>query len=191
MADGLQSSRRRRGLASLVACHTPAMSRGASPDPTAFDCVVEVGGAPEAVLAAFFDRDSLRAWWNVAASVTTPRPLGIYAVEWATAPEADPLLGPLGGAFYGTVIDVRPGREFFLADAYWMPPVGDPIGPMALHVTVEPTGSGSRLRVQQSGCDDSPRWRRYYRVMGSHLLQALDILKSRVESGATPRLPQV
>lgn len=164
------------------------MSRGPSPDPTAFDCVVEVGAPSETVLDAFFDPQLLRAWWGVIGSVTTPRPLGVYAVQWTTAPEVDPLLGPLGGAFHGTVIDVRPGREFFLADAYWMPPAGDPIGPMALHVTCDPTASGTRLRVHQSGCDDSPRWRRYYRVMGARLRAALDLLKSRLEASATPRL---
>lgn len=167
------------------------MSRGASPDPTAFDCVVEVGATSEAVLAAFFDPASLRAWWSVVGSVTTPRPLGVYAVQWPTSPDADPLLGALGGVFYGTVIDVRPGREFFLADAYWMPPAGDPIGPMAMHVTCDPTASGTRLRVQQTGCDDSPRWRRYYRVMGARLLAALDALKTHLEARTTPQLPQV
>ena len=158
------------------------MSRGASADPTAFDCVVELAAAPEAVHAAFFSSEALRRWWDVTGSVTTARPLGIYAVQWATTGEPDPLLGAFGGAFYGTVIDVRPGREFFLADVYWMPPEGDPVGPMALHVTCDPTDTaGTRLRVQQSGCDDSPRWRRYYRVMGAHWLASLDQLKREVE----------
>ena len=34
------------------------------------------------------------------------------------------MLGPLGGAFRGTVIDFIPGREFFVADAYWLPAEG-------------------------------------------------------------------
>lgn len=158
------------------------MSRGAPADPTAFDCVVEVAAAPEAVHAAFFSPQSLRRWWDAVGSVTTARPLGIYAVEWATAHETDPLLGALGGAFYGTVIDVRPGREFFLADAYWMPPDGDPVGPMALHVTCDPTEAGTRLHVHQSGCDDSPRWRRYYRVMGARWLAAIERLRRELET---------
>lgn len=157
------------------------MSGGTSTDPTAFDCVVEIPAAPETVHAAFFLPQILRRWWDVVGSVTTPRPLGVYALEWATAVERDPLIGAFGGAFYGTVIDVRPGREFFLADVYWMPPEGDPVGPMALHVTCDPTATGTRLRVQQSGCDDSPRWRRYYRVMGARWLAALDRLKREVE----------
>jgi uncharacterized protein YndB with AHSA1/START domain len=157
------------------------MSRRASPDPASLDCVVEVAVPPEAVFAAFFSRESLVHWWGAASSITTPRPLGIYAVEWPRSSESDPLLGPLGGALYGIVIDVRPGREFFLADAYWMPPEGDPIGPMALHVTFDPTVTGTRLRVHQSGCDDSPRWQRYYRVTGAHWTEALARLKDALE----------
>ena len=80
------------------------------------------------------------------------------------------------------VIDVRLGREFFLADAYWMPPEGDPIGPMAVHVTCDPTHGGTRLRFQQSGCDDNPRWRRFYRVIGASWSAALERLKDELET---------
>lgn len=161
------------------------MSPGASTDPVSFDCVIDVAAPPEAVQAAFFSPVALREWWGAAGSVTTPRPLGIYAVEWPTSPESDPLLGRAGGAFYGLVVDMRPGREFFLADAYWMPPEGDPVGPMALHVTCDAVGTGTRLRVHQSGCDDSPRWRRFYRVMGARWTQALERLKVQVEQRTT------
>lgn len=157
------------------------MSRGASQDPTSLDCVVEIGAPPESVYAAFFSRDAVQRWWGAVAAITAPRPLGIYAVEWPRSAEVDPTLGPLGGTFYGIVIDVRLGREFFLADAYWMPPEGDPIGPMALHVTCDPSPAGTRLRFQQSGCDDSARWRRFYRVMGARWTAALDRLKAQLE----------
>jgi uncharacterized protein YndB with AHSA1/START domain len=153
------------------------MSGAASSDPESFDCVIEMAAAPETVFAAFFSRDGLRRWWGVIAAVTDPRPLGVYAVEWARSTDADALIGPWGGAFYGIVIDVRPGREFFLADAYWMPPQGDPIGPMALHVTCDPTTPGTRLRFHVSGCDDSQRWRRFYRVIGASWGAALAALR--------------
>ena len=162
------------------------MSRGASPDPASFDCVIEIAAPPETVYSAFFSREALQRWWGVIASITGPRPLGIYALEWARSPEADPLLGPWGGVFYGVVIDVRLGREFFLADAYWMPPEGDPIGPMAVHVTCEPTHGGTRLRFQQSGCDDNPRWRRFYRVIASSWSAALGRLKEEIEQEQLP-----
>ena len=73
---------------------------------------------------------------DVKRSLCVPRPLGSYAVEWEPTEWQDDDLGRLGGAFRGTVIEFKPGREFFLADAYWLPPDGDPIGPMALEADV-------------------------------------------------------
>jgi uncharacterized protein YndB with AHSA1/START domain len=159
------------------------MRRGTSPDPASFDGVLEIAATPGTVYAAFFSRESLRLWWGTVASITTPRPLGIYAVEWPRGTGTDALLGPLGGTFHGTVIDVRQGLEFFLADVCWMPPDGDPVGPMALHVTCDPTATGTRLRVTLSGCDDSPRWRRFYRMTGTQWTAALERLKALVERG--------
>ena len=90
-----------------------------------FDHAISITAAPTQVLSAFFDSHALSAWWNVTRSVTAPRPLGIYAVEWNTTPFQDDVLGTLGGVFYGTVMEFRHGREFFLADAYWLPPASD------------------------------------------------------------------
>ena len=81
-----------------------------------FDHAISITAAPTQVLSAFFDSGALEVWWNVSRSVTAPRPLGIYAVEWDTTPFQDELLGTLGGVFYGTVMEFRHGREFFLAD---------------------------------------------------------------------------
>ena len=79
-------------------------------------------------------------WWQVSRAVCTPRPLGSYAVEWDPTDWRDEVLGRLGGAFHGTVMEFRPGREFFVADLYWLPPEGDPIGPMALEATCQTQG---------------------------------------------------
>ena len=156
------------------------MAAGPPADPSAFDVTLEIAADADAVFAAFFAPELLRTWWSVSEAVTTPRPLGIYALAWPTYGHDD-LIGPLGGTFYGVVIDVRSGREFFHADAYLLPPVGDPIGPMALHVACEPVEGGTRLRIQQSGCDDSPRWRRFYRVIDSGWTAALQGLQRHLE----------
>src|SRR5260370_25268394 len=100
----------------------------ASPE---FEHSVLVNAAPTRVLATFFDPHALAAWWQVSRSVTTPRPMGVFAVEWPPTPDADDVLGPLGGVFHGTVLDYPPGRQLFIAQAWWLPPDGDPIGPMA------------------------------------------------------------
>ena len=154
-----------------------------------FERSVHIAAAPTQVLAAFFDPEALAAWWKVDRSVTTPRPLGIYAIEWKTAAFQDDVLGSLGGIFYGTVMEFRNGREFFLADAYWLPPQSSPIGPMALEVNCKVVGPGTRLLVRQSAAENGLRWQRYYDLIGAGWEEALDTLKRYLEQGAEPRLP--
>lgn len=155
------------------------------PQASSFDHTLLIGASPERVLAAFFDPGALARWWLAVRSVTTPRPLGVYAVEWDPATEADPLLGRLGGVFYGIVMEHKPGREFFVADAWWIPPDGDPMGPMSLQVDCTPEDGACRVRVRQSGFEDTPRFRRYYGIIerGWHI--SLAALKTYLEA---PRL---
>ena len=114
-----------------------------------------IAAAPGRVLKAFFDADALGAWWQVAHSVTTPRALGPYAIEWTPTDFRDEVLGRLGGVFRGTVMQFDPGHGFFVADCFWLPPDGDPIGPMALDVTCTLTGSdamtATHVHVRQTG----------------------------------------
>ena len=137
---------------------------------------------PAAVLDAFFDADALAAWWEVSSAVCIPRPLGSYAVEWRATDWRDEVLGPLGGTFHGTVMEFIPGREFFLADAYWLPPEGEPIGPMALEATCSADGEATRLQIRQSGYDESSaRWTRYYDITSTGWIVALAALKTYLE----------
>jgi uncharacterized protein YndB with AHSA1/START domain len=141
-----------------------------------------VGAPAAAVMDAFFDERALAAWWGATRSLCMPRLLGSYAIVWDAADRHDELLGPLGGAFRGVVMDFIPGREFFVADAYWLPDSGDPIGPMAFEVRCTDSDGGSTsMSVRQSGWDDSPRWTRYYEVLGRSLPPALERLKQYVE----------
>jgi uncharacterized protein YndB with AHSA1/START domain len=134
------------------------------------------------VLKAFFDADALSAWWQVAHSVTTPRALGPYAIEWAPTDFRDEVLGRLGGVFRGTVMQFEAPRGFFVADAFWLPPDGEPIGPMALEVVLQIERGGATLvRVTQTGFEESARWRRYYEVIGFGWERALASLKSLLE----------
>ncbi len=157
------------------------MSAPANSHAAGFDHAILIRAAPERVLAAFFDPAALSVWWLAERSVTTARPLGVYAVEWPPTADADPVLGRLGGVFYGIVMDYRPGRELFVADAWWIPPDGDPIGPMALQIDCVLEDDACRLRVRQSGFEDTPRCRRYYSVIerGWHI--SLSALKTYLE----------
>lgn len=147
-----------------------------------FEQSLLIEAPPARVFECFFQPDALRAWWQVAHAVTTPVPLGVFAVQWPTTPYRDDLLGPLGGTFFGTIIDIKPGLEFQVADASWLPPEGDPLGPMTLHVQCVPEGPHCRLHVRQEGEDMSPRWRRYYVVISRGWQMALLALKRYAEA---------
>jgi uncharacterized protein YndB with AHSA1/START domain len=154
---------------------------GAGPSPE-FEHALLISAAPTRVLAAFFDPRALETWWQVSRSVTTPRPMGIFAVEWPPSADADEILGRLGGVFCGRVMEYKAGREMFVADAWWLPPDGDPIGPMALEVTCRMSGPVCRLQVKQTGFEDTPRWRRYYAMIAGGWKSSLAALKEYVES---------
>jgi len=154
------------------------MPRAAAP---VLDRSIVIAAPAGRVLKAFFDADALNAWWQVAHAVTTPRALGPFVVEWAPTDFRDEVLGRLGGVFRGTVMQFDPGLGFFVSDAFWLPPDGAPIGPMALEVTCTAAGSGTVLRVMQSGFEESDRWRRYYEVIGNGWDRALVSLKSLLE----------
>ncbi len=156
----------------------------AYPRSQGLDVSLVIKSPPGRVLKAFFDADALGAWWQAARSVTTPRVLGAFAIEWSSTDFEDDVLGRLGGVFRGTVMQFDPGRGFLVADAFWLPPDGDPIGPMALEVTCSPITSSegvslppaeiaTEVRVVQSGFEDSMRWRRYYEVVSTGWARAL------------------
>jgi uncharacterized protein YndB with AHSA1/START domain len=165
-----------------------------------------IGAPPQRILKAFFEPDALHAWWQVAHAVTAPRVLGPYAVAWETTEFRDEVLGRLGGILRGTVMQFQADRGFFVADVFWLPPDGDPIGPMAFEVVCTPAGSngmtepnvmtaangptgmkgtsgtsGTHVRVTQQGYEESERWRRYYEVIGDGWERALASLKALLE----------
>jgi len=80
-------------------------------------------------------------------------------------------------------MDVRPNVSFFLADVYWQPPDGEPIGPMALEVRCQPHDNGLRtmLTVKQSGEGEGPRWERYFAIMQNDWVVALQEMKAYID----------
>lgn len=162
----------------------------AAADPSGrFEQRLFIAAPPAVVFNCFFAPEALRAWWQAVHSVTTPVPFGVYAVQWSTTPYRDDLLGPLGGVFHGTVIDVRPGQQFVAADCWWIPPEGQPLGPMALQITCKAEGDGCDLHIRQDGYEASPRWRRYYAVVSRGWQISLTALKRYAETAAAPPKP--
>jgi uncharacterized protein YndB with AHSA1/START domain len=141
---------------------------------------------PARVMAAFFDEQDLKTWWQISKCFAVPRTLGTYAVEWDATDFKDDILGRLGGAFHGTIVDYRPNAAFCLAEAFWQPPDGDPIGPMALEVQARPHGNGrmTMLTVRQSGTGEGPRWERYFSIMNRGWEGALQEMKDYMDREA-------
>lgn len=152
-----------------------------------FTTSITIEASPASVIDAFFDPNALAVWWGVRRSVCIPKPLGSYAVEWDPTEWRDEVLGRLGGALHATVMEFKSGREFFLADTFWLPPDGEPIGPMAIEVTCSVIAGGTRLQLRQSGYEEGPRWRRYYEVITPGWTRALESMKEYLEHGPPVR----
>jgi uncharacterized protein YndB with AHSA1/START domain len=142
---------------------------------------IVIAAPPARVLKAFFEPEALNAWLQVSQAVTSPRVLGPYAMAWPPTDFRDETLGRLGGVFRGTVMQYQSAHGFFVADVYFLPPDGDPIGPMAFEVTCTPDGSSTHVHVSQRGFEEGARWRRYYEVIVPGWDRALHALKSLLE----------
>lgn len=154
--------------------------------PPGLDVSVEIGATPRVVLEAFFDAPLLSRWCGTVRSVTQPKMLGPYALEWPVTEATDDVLGRLGGFLRGTVMQFEATRGFFVADLFWLPPDSGPIGPMALDVSctlclATDGRPATRVRMHQTGFEESVRWRRYYEIVGSGWQRALDALKILLE----------
>jgi hypothetical protein len=144
---------------------------------------VRVAAPPAAVLDAFFNAKALGEWWGASSSCCEPRPLGEYVISWsALADERDPaeaLVDSAGdsvnevelarsgvtdmlldrrGELRGTVMEFRPGREFFVAELFWTREGAPPTGPMALEASCVTRELDTALTVRYSAADEAPGW---------------------------------
>src|SRR4029077_16345511 len=115
------------GVARPRATHPHHRRPTALKDTPGLDVSAIIAAPAGRVPKAFFDAEALNAWWQVSHAVTTPRVLGPYAIEWPATDFTDDILGRLGGVFRGTVIQFNAVDGFFVADAFWLPPDGEPI----------------------------------------------------------------
>ena len=178
----------KRGAASVPAA---GESRGARLQ-SHLDVSLVIKAPASRVQRAFFDPHALGAWWQVARSVTTPRMLGAYAIEWVPTDFRDEVLGQLGGVFRRTVMLFKPGRSFFVANDYRFHPTASQSTRLALEVTftpvtaaegasVPPAELATEVPMVQTGFEESARWRRYYEVVGVGWERALASLKMLLE----------
>jgi len=151
--------------------------------PPGVKIVVDIPTAPGRVLHAFCDGDAIEQWWHARRAIVVPRPLGVFAIAWPEGP-SDDVLGPLGGVLHGVVIDIRAARELFVADAYWQPPAGDPLGPMSIRVACAVAPVGTTLDIEMAGGAEGPRWDRWFEVVRRDLPLAIDELRRWLEGRA-------
>ena len=150
------------------------------------DVTLEMSAPVEQVFQAFFDSAALGAWHATSRAIAVPRLLGPYVLEWPPSNERDEVLGRMGGIFRATVMHIEPNDHVFLADAFWLPPDGGPLGPLAVQITFSPkaTPDGRRstlVRVVMTGFDDGVRWKRYLGLATSQWQKALGVLKMLLE----------
>jgi uncharacterized protein YndB with AHSA1/START domain len=152
--------------------------------PPSFVVRIEVGAPAVRVMQAFFSHIDLGYWWEADRSVTVARPTGPYAVTWKASDVRDDMLGQLGGTLHGTVMDYTADRAVFVADVYWQPPAGEPLGPMALEVICRPEADPGRttVTVRQSASEDGPRWQRYFALAEQGWTDGLATLKDYLEN---------
>jgi uncharacterized protein YndB with AHSA1/START domain len=154
--------------------------------PLKLDVTLDITAAVELVFQAFFEASALGAWHGTSRSIAIPRLLGPYVLEWPPSSERDEVLGRMGGVFRATVMHIEPNDHIFLADAFWLPPDGGPLGPLAVQITFTPTAatdgaSSTLVRVVMTGFDDGVRWKRYLGLATTQWQKALGVLKMLLE----------
>jgi len=154
--------------------------------PLKLDVTLDITAPVQLVFAAFFDAPALAAWQGTSRSIAVPRLLGPYVLEWPPSIERDEVLGRMGGIFRATVMHVEPNDHLFLADAFWLPPDGAPLGPLAVQITFSSTAtadgaSSTLVRVVITGFDNGVRWKRYLGLATAQWQRALAVLKLVLE----------
>ncbi len=150
------------------------------------DVTLDINAPVELVFQAFFEAPALGAWHGTSRSIAIPRLLGPYVLEWPPSVERDEMLGRMGGVFRGTIMHIEPNDHIFLADAFWLPPDGGPLGPLAVQMTFTPKAGpdGTRstvVRIVMTGFDDGVRWKRYLGLATTQWQKALGVLKMLLE----------
>jgi uncharacterized protein YndB with AHSA1/START domain len=152
-------------------------------DRPGFEVSVVVDAPAARAFQAFLVHEDLVYWWAVERSVAVARATGPWAVTWPASPRHDDVLGQLGGTLHGTIVECG-DRALLIADVFWQPPAGDPLGPMVLEITCDPEGDGTttRVTVRQRAGENGPRWQRYFTLTHAGWTQALATLKDYLEN---------
>jgi hypothetical protein len=160
-----------------------------------FSHEVRIAAPPAAVLDAFFNAKALGEWWGASRSRCEPQPLGEYVISWdrlsdehgavnggaaAPARPADILLDRRG-ELRGTVMEFRPGREFFVAELFWTRDGAPPTGPMALEASCVTRELDTALTIRYSAAEDAPGWALHRHELARLVPREMTALKGYLE----------
>lgn len=110
---------------------------------------IDIDASPETVFEFFVDADKLIRWLAVDAT-TDPRPGGVCD-QVHVGDEAGQ--GPWH--MRGTFREVDPPARVVFTWGFVEPEVGIPVGSSTVEVTLQPTGSGTRVRLVHRGLPDA------------------------------------
>ena len=136
-------------------CYDPAM-RGRDLRPrSGFDQELTIDVAPTRAMGAFFDPHALVALVAGHSVGDDASRAGRLRDRMGAVRRRGRGARPAGGRLSRTIVEYIAGTQLFVADAWWLPPDGDPLGPMGLQVSCAAEGSGCRLHVHQAGYEDT------------------------------------
>jgi len=149
--------------------------------PAKLDVTAVIPAPPRRVMKAFFDAETLHAWWKVSHSVTRRERLACTRSSVRRSISTTKFSAALA-ACSGDRGEM-PGRRRFrrrrrvLAAAWRRADRSDG----ARRLAESRAWRATRVHVLQSGFEETPRWRRYYKVVGVGWESALASLKALLE----------
>ena len=138
---------------------------------------VLVGVSPERAFDAFVELSDVLSWLADGA-VIGPRPGGNWGLGWYADSDSD-----AGYSSIGQFEVFDPGRRFVVASLMFSTPEGESFGPMRLVVEFEKVAEGTRVRVTQSGIEESGAGAAYRDRLGPGWDRMLRDLKVWLEEG--------
>lgn len=132
--------------------------------------------SPEKALDAFTEPTPLKGWWGVERSLVEKRPGGAYALTWGIS-EA--------GFHYvscGVVKRYEAAKALEISNMFYFNPEKEILGGMGMTVEVSAQDGGTMMRVVQDGYRTGGDWDWYFEAVKTAWPQALQHLKSFLES---------
>lgn len=159
----------------------PAVARE-PPSGRAVQAEAQVAAAPQQVLQAFVDVESIRRWWGAASGRVDAQEGGAWHVAWGRGAN-----GHDGQSLHGYVRTFEPWKRLVVGGLTRLDHGASVLGPTLLEIQVERVGQGSRVHVRETGFLDGPAWDGAYEAALTGWPDALQRLKQALEHAPVRR----